>query len=282
MSANYSETAIEKVTPGVSALVEVYAEDFTRALPRHIDGPQWIRNSLAALRKDKDLYAAANNNTPAAMRVLMEAARLGHVPGTKEYYLIPRGNKELGFEEYTNKRGERKKRARQEVTGIEGYLGIISRIYRAGAVQSVIVELVKSKDRFTFNPGLHDRPEHEVDWFGDRGDLVGVYAYAVMHDRAISKVVIMSLDEIHEHRARSETWKHTWSREYSPWTTDFEAMVRKTAVRQLEKWVPTSTEYREQQFRLAEQARAQEVKPEPAPEEPIEAEVVGEPEGEAA
>ena len=73
----------------------------------------------------------------------------------------------------------------------------------------------------------------------------------------------MSLDEIHEHRARSETWKHTWSREYSPWTTDFEAMVRKTAVRQLEKWVPTSTEYREQQFRLAEQARAQEVKPEP-------------------
>jgi hypothetical protein len=73
-----SETAIEKVTPGVSALVEVYAEDFTRALPRHIDGPQWIRNSLAALRKDKDLYAAANNNTPAAMRVLMEAARLGH------------------------------------------------------------------------------------------------------------------------------------------------------------------------------------------------------------
>ena len=149
-----------------------------------------------------------------------------------------------------------------------------------GAVQSVIVELVKSKDRFTFNPGLHDRPEHEVDWFGDRGDLVGVYAYAVMHDRAISKVVIMSLDEIHEHRARSETWKHTWSREYSPWTTDFEAMVRKTAVRQLEKWVPTSTEYREQQFRLAEQARAQEVKPEPAPEEPIEAEVVGEPEGE--
>ena len=68
-----------------------------------------------------------------------------------------------------------------------------------------------------------------------------------------------------------------WSREYLPWTTDFEAMVRKTAVRQLEKWVPTSTEYREQQFRLAEQARAQEVKPEPAPEEPIEAEVVGEP-----
>ena len=77
-----SETAIEKLTPGVSALVEVYAEDFTRT-PRHIDGPQWIRNSLAALRKDKDLYAAANNNTPAAMRVLMEAARLGHVPGTK-------------------------------------------------------------------------------------------------------------------------------------------------------------------------------------------------------
>ena len=43
-SGRMSETAIEKVTPGVSALVEVYAEDL-HAHSRHIDGPQWIRNS---------------------------------------------------------------------------------------------------------------------------------------------------------------------------------------------------------------------------------------------
>ncbi|UAK38342.1 recombinase RecT [Gordonia bronchialis] len=258
--------------PGASRLIELYASDFAQALPRHLDGSQWVRQSLAAIRKNSDIYKAANNNPPQAMRVLMEAARLGHTPGTDQFYLIPRGNKDLGYEDYVNGRGETKKRKRQELTGIESYRGIISRMYRGGVVKSVIVELVRDGDQFVYNPGVHDRPQHEVDWFGDRGKVKGGYAFAVMDGGAISRVVVMSTEQINEHRARSDSWKNSWSRESSPWTTDWEAMAMKTLVRQLEKWTLTSTEWREQQMRLAELARQPES--EPAPEEPIEAEVV--------
>ena len=76
----------------------------------------------------------------------MEAARLGHVPGTKEYYLIPRGNKELDSRSTPTSVASAKACATRG-SGHRRLSGNHFRIHRAGAVQSVIVELVKSKDR---------------------------------------------------------------------------------------------------------------------------------------
>ncbi|MFE9949341.1 recombinase RecT [Streptomyces sp. NPDC005531] len=95
-------------------------------------------------------------------------------------------------------------------------------------------------------PGRDDRPVHEIDWFGgDRGPLVGVYAYAVMKDGAVSKVVVMNHKRVMEIKAKSDS-KNS---QYSPWNTDEESMWLKSAIRQLAKWVPTSAEYKSEQLR---------------------------------
>ena len=166
----------------MSALVEVYAEDFTRALPGTSTGRSGFA-TLAALRKIRTSRGGEQTRPPRCV-VLMEVARRGHVPGTKEYYLIPReGTRNSGFEEYTNKRMSAKG-ARQEVTMHRRLSGESFPESTELGPQSVIVELVKSKDRFTFNPGLHDRPSMRSTGSGT-GRPGGVYAYAVMHDRAI-------------------------------------------------------------------------------------------------
>jgi recombination protein RecT len=127
-----------------------------------------------------------------------------------------------------------------EVQGIVGYQGIVELIYNAGAASSVVVEVVRANDQFNYVPGLHERPVHTVDWFGERGDLVGVYAYAVMQGGATSKVVVLNKNHIARAKAKSDGA----DTEYSPWRTDEESMWLKTAARRLGKWVPTSAEKR--------------------------------------
>ncbi|QXN74255.1 RecT-like DNA pairing protein [Gordonia phage Cafasso] len=240
-----------KEPAGVLGLIELYKPMFAEALPQHVVSEQWVRRSIAALKRSPDLHRAAENNPPAALRVLMDCARLGHEPGSKEYYLIPRGNQELGREPHPKK--PRETRLKQEITGLEGYQGIIERMYRAGAITSVKVEIVYSGDTFHYNPGLHDRPQHEVNWFEDRGEPMGAYAYAEMVTGGTSKIVIMSRDQIYEHRERSDSFKYN----SGPWVTDEMSMWLKTVARQLEKWVPTSSEFLKERIRAKAEVEAE-------------------------
>ena len=247
-------------------MVEQYRGEFAQVLPSHIKPETWVRVAVGSLRSDPKLREAAGNDVGALMGALMEAARKGLEPGTEEFYLVPRKQKGV-----------------LKVQGIEGYRGIIERMYRAGAIASVIVEVVREGDTFRYAPGRDERPVHEVDWFGDdRGKLKGVYAYAVMKDGATSKVVVLNRAQVMEAKAKSDGA----SSQYSPWNTSEESMWLKTAARRLEKWVPTSAEYIREQMRAARDVLAEPVgtttlpTPEPAhdPEtgEVVEGEVVDE------
>lgn len=248
----------EKKKQSISDLVVAYTTEFATALPSHLDGDQWVRQSLGALRKSPELVDAANNNPFEALRVFMEAARLGHVPGTKEFYLIPRGNSDLGYEKYVDKRGDQRSRAIKQLSGIEGYHGIVERMYRAGAVSAVKVQLVHANDGFDFEPGVHLKPDHKVNWFkGNRGDVIGGYAFADMVDGGVSQVIVMSLDEINEHRDASDSWKYESSRANSPWSKWPNQMRKKTLARALEPWVPTSSEYLREKIRIAAEVKAE-------------------------
>ena len=177
------------------------------------------------MNRDPKLKEAAESDPGSLMVALMHAARLGLEPGTEQYYLTPR-----------------KEKGRLKVLGIPGYTGLVELIYRAGAVASVIVEVVREQDGFSYSPGRDDRPLHDIDWTApDRGRLVLVYSYAIMQGGAVSKVVVMNAAKI------SEIKKSSAGSDYpmSPWNTNEEAMWMKSAARQLVKWVPTSAEYRE-------------------------------------
>jgi recombination protein RecT len=129
---------------------------------------------------------------------------------------------------------------RLEILGIVGYQGIIELMYRAGAVSSVVADVVYERDEFSYQPGRDEVPQHVIDWDAeDRGQLRLVYAYARMQDGAVSKVVVLSkaaIDTIKKSSQGSDS-------KYSPWVNHPASMWLKSAVRQLAKWVPTSAEY---------------------------------------
>jgi recombination protein RecT len=144
---------------------------------------------------------------------------------------------------------------------VRGYQGEIELMYRAGAVSSVIAEVVREKDHFAYRPGHDDRPRHDIDWdLDDRGDLRLVYAYALMKDGAVSKVVVLNRGHIAKARAKSDSASESWS----PWNTDEESMWLKTASHRLTKWVPTSAEYLREQHRAKAVAVAEQ-RPAPLP-----------------
>lgn len=235
MTETVTEAAANAVAireTGPRAMVAQYAPDFRSVLPSHVKPEQWVRIAQGALKKGKkhagstktELEVAASNNPALFLATLLDAARLGLEPGTEQYYLTPRKNK-----------------GKLEILGIVGYQGYIELMYRAGAVASVVAEVVYSGDRFTYRPGVDERPIHEIDWDApERGTLRLVYAYAVMKDGATSKVVVLNPASIAKIKAKAQGANS----EYSPWQTDEAAMWLKSSIRQLVKWVPTSAEYR--------------------------------------
>jgi recombination protein RecT len=247
-----------------SQMVTAYKDDFAAVLPSHIKTETWVRLAVGALRRDEKLRQAAEHNPASLMVALLDAARKGLEPGTTEYYLTPRRTKNG-----------------PEVLGITGYQGEIEMIYRAGAVSSVIVEVVRQADKFSYAPGRDERPVHEIDWdLDDRGPLRLAYAYAIMKDGATSKVVVLNRSHIDAAKASSQGADS----EYSPWRRHEESMWLKTAAHRLAKWVPTSAEYRKEQLRAIAEAGPDAVpaitghaEPQPIAEEVVEAEFVDEP-----
>lgn len=231
------------------ALVQRYRKDFADVLPSHIKPETWVGLAVGALRRDEKIAEAAANNTGAFMSALLTAARLGLEPGTEQYYLIPQAPR-AG--------------AAPEIMGITGYQGLVELMYRAGAVASVIVEVVYSNDEFQYAPGRDERPVHIIDWDSpDRGTLRLVYAYAVMKNGATSKVVVMNKADIDRIKQSSKGSNGS----YSPWNKHEAAMWMKSAARQLSKWVPTSAEYIREQLRAVRDVQAE--RPQVAPAQQI-------------
>jgi recombination protein RecT len=226
---------------GVEVVVETNRGILTELLPSHVKHETWMAVVFGSLRKNPELRDAATKNPGSLMNALATSARLGLDPGTEQYYLTPR-----------------KTKTGPEVLGIVGYQGIVELIYRAGAVSSVVVEVVRERDSFRYVPGRDDRPVHEINWDADdRGKLRLVYAYAVMKDGATSKVVVLNRRDI-EH---IKTYSKGADSQYSPWRTNEPAMWLKSAARQLGKWVPTSSEYIREQLRAARDVAAEPPRP---------------------
>ena len=228
--------AIERANPAPVALLASHRDRFAAVLPDHIDAKSFVGLASGALYRDAKLMEAATNAPGAFANALMRCAALGHQPGTEEFYLVPR-----------------KIKGQLQVQGIEGYRGIVERMYRSGAVASVIVREVCEHDEFEFIEGVHTKPIHKIDWFaGNRGAMIGVYAYAILNTGAVSRVVILNAEDVEKIKASSDGADTDWS----PWVKHERSMWWKSAARRLEPWVPTSSEYRREIIRATTEAAA--------------------------
>ena len=290
MTAQTVSSAVATREAGPIALMWGRKKHFDAVLPAHVDVTSFLGTAAGALYGSKDLMEAATRSPDSLIVALMRCAALGHQPGTDEFYLTPR-----------------KRKGVPEILGIEGYRGIVERMYRSGAVASVVVREVCAGDSFRYMEGVDDKPIHSTggeggtgaDFFGkngsrSRGEMVGVYAYAMLATGAVSRVVLLTRDDVLA--ARDAGGYSGPGDSFSPWNRldggkdhpEFRgrSMWWKTAARRLEPWVPTSAEYRRESLRAsasaAEHAAAGRGLPPSAmpagqPEGVIDAEIVDDP-----
>jgi len=198
-----------------------FKNEIERALPRHIDPGRMIRVVMTALRANPQLQ----QSTPESFfGCVLQASQLGLEPNTPlgHCYLIPRQNRRLNTVETTLQ---------------IGYQGQIELSMRSGKVNGVYAHVVRKGDTFDFEYGLNPRLVHRPSESADRErqEITHVYAVGRIKD-ADPAFEVLSRAQVEQRRARSSSGNS------GPWQSDFEAMVRKTGVRALWKWLPKSTE----------------------------------------
>ncbi|WP_280406142.1 recombinase RecT [Nocardia brasiliensis] len=217
MAESISKEVARQANP--LAVVAKYQNELGKSMPAAIRGDvgRWMMVAEMAVRKNPKLLSIVQADQGASlMRALIECARLGHEPGTKYFYLVPRGN---------------------QISGEEGYHGIIKRVLNSGHYQKVLARTVFEGDEYSFDPLTDQLPTH-VPASGDRGKPVSAYAFALHWDGTPTTVAEASPERIAAAKAKS----YGTDRKDSPWQSVTGVMYRKTAIRELEPYVHTSAE----------------------------------------
>jgi recombination protein RecT len=119
------------------------------------------------------------------------------------------------------------------------YMGLLWIAIDAGAIRWGQAVIVRQKDTFELQ-GIDKEPKHTYQPFDkERGPIVGVYV-VVKTPEGDYLTHPMPIDKVYAIRDRSEAWK-AYKRDSSktcPWVTDEEEMVKKTCVKQAQKYWP--------------------------------------------
>lgn len=200
-----------------------YGDDFTKALPSHID----VKAFLSAVRASLPSLVRC---TPASLRqALLTCARFGLVPDGR-HAVITREGKTAAF-----------------VPMAQGYVELM---YRSGRVGSVHVGMIHEGDEWSYEPtapaplDFTHRPRVELPK-KDRGPAILAYAFCWMTSGARSQVIVLSREDAEairdEYSSAYQRAKDSGAND-SFWHTDFDKMWAKSALRRLHKVVPMSAE----------------------------------------
>jgi len=201
----------------IQDLFKRMAPEIAKVLPKHIKSDHLLRVALTEIRKNPKLLECSSQSLLGA---LMLAAQLGLEPGILGHaYLIP----------YYNS-----KTRSTEVQFQIGYKGYIDLVRRSGELQTLDVHEVCRNDVFEYEYGLTPKLMHRPA-LENRGAPYCYYAIAKLKDGGFSYLV-MSIQDVEKFRKRSK------SPDYGPWVTDYDAMAKKTVIKQLAKYLPLSTE----------------------------------------
>lgn len=160
------------------------------------------------------------NCTPTSiLSSLVKCAQLGLFPGAmQESALIPYGD-DLTFQPM--------------------YQGLTKLCYQSGLVKDIACEVVYSNDFFEYMLGTEQYIKH-IPADDDRGSFVGAYAViTLVYGGKIIKR--MSAKEVGSIRAKSANDRNAKKyNKQSVWDSDFDAMARKTVLKQAIKLAPKS------------------------------------------
>lgn len=227
-AAATTTTSLKPASPEQAAFTTVRdllaksEQQLAAALPKGIPVSYMMRVVLTAVQRTPDLLKCAPITLLGAV---FQAAQLGLVPDgvLGQAYLVPFKNR---------------KKNRMEVQFIPGYRGLVTLARRSGEISTIDADVVHAKDDFKYVRGLNPVLEHVPTDDPSPGPIVKVYAFAKLKDGGF-QIKVMNLREVLAIKGRSAAVKGGHS---SPWDTDPEWMFKKTALKQLCKLLPISTE----------------------------------------
>lgn len=195
-------------------------------LPKHVTADRMSRIALNVIRTNPKLLQC---NINSLMGGVMEAAKLGLEPGLMgQCYLIPFDKKQ--------KVGGQWQVVDTEAQFIVGYKGLIDLVRRTGQVSTIEARTVYENDKFDFDYGLESNLTHKPT-LTNRGAAIAYYAVCKLKDGG-SSFLVMSHEEMVQYKD-----KYSKAGNYGPWKDEFDAMARKTVLRQLIKYLPISVEH---------------------------------------
>lgn len=199
----------------IGDFLQSFAPQLQKVLPKHLTPERIIQMVASTVHRNP---AIARCSIPSLLGAVMQASLLGFQPidSLGYCYLVPYG-KDVQFQ--------------------IGYKGMIDLARRSGKIQSVYAEVVREGDEFDCQLGLERTLTHRPAF--DSGKPVS-HAYAVCHysDGGYSFVVLSRAD-IERLRMRSPMQKAQPS---GAWATDYEAMAKAKALKQLAKYMPLSVD----------------------------------------
>jgi len=174
-----------------------------------------VQFALQHLGNNSYTAGVAMKNQESFRNAIINVAAIGISlnPASKLAYLVPRGG---------------------AVCLDIGYLGLEHIAIESGSVLWVQCKIVHANDTYE-SRGIDKAPEHRYSAFGKRGEIVGCYCVAKVHDGSFLTEE-MSIDEIHKIRARSESFK----KGNGPWKLDEGEMIKKTVIKRASKHWPKS------------------------------------------
>lgn len=200
-------------------LVEARKNEIARVLPSVLPADQFTRLTLNALINTKHL---AECDMASFYSSIMTCAQLGLKPNVNgEGYLLP----------YFNN-----KQKKYNCQFIPGYKGLMMLARRSGEIASIDAQTVYENDTFDLSYGFEPCLVHKPLLTGDRGAVKGFYAAVILKDGG-KNAFYMSVDD-----AKKYGQKYSKSFNNGPWQTDFEAMAKKSCLRQVLKYCPCSSD----------------------------------------
>ena len=222
--ANKIQNQVATTNGGEKKTMQQYVKamegEIKKALPSVITPERFTRMVLSAMSTNPKLSSCTPGSFLGAM---MSAAQLGLEPNTPlgQAYILPYMNKGV-----------------LEAQFQLGYKGLIDLAYRSGEVEVVQAHIVYENDTFECEYGLEPKLTH-TPADKDRGEPIKVYAVFKTKSGGYG-FEVMTMDEVKEH---ANKYSKSANSSYSPWTTNFEEMAKKTVLKKVLKYAPMSTDF---------------------------------------
>lgn len=212
MSTGTQVTALQQVCQGLQKM----ETNFKQALPKGLSVDRFIRTATNAIQMHPQRDKLLNANRQSLYNSCQKAAIDGLMLDGREAALVVFGT---------------------DATYMPMTQGLVKLARNSGEITTIVSEVVFSNDKFTYRIGIDEMPLHEPDWFGDRGEPIGVWACVKLKNgEVISR--LLPKDKIMRIAGKSKN-----TSQYDPKSgPHYDEWWRKTAIKNVLKYAPKSTE----------------------------------------